>query len=158
MTGWLKLLKGLGIDTASHRALLIQQHGLIGTEILQRDVFANVWSEQTQRLWRNVARNGPNLVLRVLTFLAVLLLAWVVAHAIRFLLKAIIDTSEVHLARLGPSEMVFAVQPWVRTENYWQLQRSLLKEIRQRFARDGIACIWGTSRSIWAVMTRAASL
>ncbi|MCA1788342.1 MAG: mechanosensitive ion channel, partial [Thioalkalivibrio sp.] len=303
MAGWLELLKGLGIDTASHRALLIQQHGRIGTEILQRDVFANVWSEQTQRLWRNVARNGPNLALRVLTFLAVLLLAWVVAHAIRFLLKAIIDTSfvrisqlmedrlltlsfgliflagvivalttmgwsvmpmlaglgvaglvvgfalqdslksfvagwmillyhaydvgdyvqvsgaegrvrrmtlnstriatrdntiklvpnrkiwddtivnltaskarrveleiacgpdndmdrvessirellaehpqilnkpkpEVHLARIGPSEMIFLVQPWVRTENYWPIQRSLLKEVRQRFARDGIA-------------------
>jgi len=34
--------------------------------------------------------------------------------------------------------MVFAVRPWVRTENYWLIQRSLLKEIRQRFERDGI--------------------
>lgn len=302
MAGWLELLEGLGLDTASHRALLIQQQGRIGTKILQRDVFANIWAEQTQRLWRNVVRNGPNLALRILTFLAVLLLAWAIAHAIRFLLKTIIDTSfvrisqlmedrlltlsfgliflagvivalttigwsvmpmlaglgvaglvvgfalqdslksfvagwmillyhaydvgdyvqvsgaegrvrrmtlnstriatrdntiklvpnrkiwddtivnltaskarrleleiscgpdndmdrvensirellaehpqilnkpkpEVHLARIGPSEMVFAVQPWVRTENYWPMQRSLLKAIRQRLERDGI--------------------
>ena len=302
MAAWLDVLQGLDIDTAGHRALLIQQQGRIGTEILQREVFANIWREQTQRLWRNAARNGPNLLLRVFTFLAVLLLAWFVAHAIRRLLKAIMDTRfvrlsqlmeerlltlsfaftflagvivalttigwsvmpmlaglgvagivigfalqdslksfvagwmillyhaydvgdyvqvsgaegrvrqmtlnstriatpnntiklvpnrkiwddtivnltasrarrveleiacapdndmdrvessldallaehphvlkkpkpEVHLARIGPSEMVFAVQPWVRTENYWTMQRSLLREIRQRFARDGI--------------------
>jgi len=35
--------------------------------------------------------------------------------------------------------MIFAVQPWVRTENYWPIRRSLLKEIRQRFERDGIS-------------------
>ena len=303
MAAWLELLEELGINTASHRALLVQQQRRIGTELLQYDVFANVWREQTERLWRNAARNGPNLVLRVFTFLGVLLLAWLVAHAMRRLLKAIIDTSfvrlsqlmedrllslsfgliflagvivalttmgwsvmpmlaglgvaglvvgfalqdslksfvagwmillyhaydvgdyvkvagtegrvrkmtlsstkiatrdntiklvpnrkvwedtivnltaskarrveleiacmpdndidrvensirallaehpqilnkpkpEVHLARYGSSEMIFAVQPWVRTENYWPIRRSLLKEIRQRFERDGIS-------------------
>jgi len=302
MAAWLEVLQKQGVDTAGHRALLIRQQGLLGTEILQREVFASIWREQTERLWRNVARNGPSILLRVFTFLAVLVLAWIVAHAIRRLLKALMSTPlvrlsqlmkerllslsfgitflagavvalaaigwsvmpmvaglgvaglvigfalqdslksfvagwmillyhaydvgdyvqvsgaegrvrqmtlnstriatpdntiklvpnrkiwddtivnltasrarrvgleiacgpgndmdrvessirellsehpkvlnkptpEVHLARIGPSEMVFVVQPWVRTENYWQMQRSLLKEIRQRFARDGI--------------------
>jgi len=303
MAAWLEVLQGQGVDIAGHRVLLIQQQGRLGTEILQRDVLASIWREQHERLWRNVARNGPSILLRVFTFLTVLVLAWIVAHAIRRLLKALMSTPlvrlsqlmkerllslsfgitflagavvalatigwsvmpmlaglgvaglvigfalqdslksfvagwmillyhaydvgdyvqvsgaegrvrqmtlnstriatpdntiklvpnrkiwddtivnltasrarrvgleiacgpdndmdrvesslrellsehpkvlnkpmpEVHLARIGPSEMVFAVQPWVRTENYWQMQRSLLKEIRQRFARDGIA-------------------
>ncbi|MFO8005189.1 mechanosensitive ion channel family protein [Thioalkalivibrio sp.] len=302
MAAWLDVLQEQGLDTASHHALLIQQQGRLGAEILQRDVFASIWREQTERLWRNVARNGPNLLIRVFTFLAVLLLAWMAAHAIRRLLEAIMNTSfvrlsqlmkerlltlsfgitflagvvlalttigwsvmpmlaglgvaglvigfalqdslksfvagwmillyhaydvgdyvqvsgaegrvrrmtlnstriatldntiklvpnrkiweetivnltasrarrveleiacgpgndidrvencirellsehpkvlnkpppEVHLARFGSSEMVFAVWPWVRTENYWTMRRSLLKEIRQRFERHGI--------------------
>jgi len=302
MAAWLDVLQEQGLDTAGHRALLIQQQGRLGAEILQRDVFASIWREQTERLWRNVARNGPNLLLRVFTFLAVLVLAWMVAHVIRRLLEAIMNASfvrlsqlmkerlltlsfgitflagvvlalttigwsvmpmlaglgvaglvigfalqdslksfvagwmillyhaydvgdyvqvsgaegrvrkmtlnstkiatpdntiklvpnrkiwdetivnltasrarrvelevtcgsdndidrvencirellsehpkvlnkpppEVHLARIGSSEMVFTVQPWVRTENYWTMRRSLLKEIRLRFERDGI--------------------
>ena len=302
MAAWLDVVQDLGIDMADHRALLIQQQGRIGAEILQRDVFANIWREQTARLWRNVARNGPNLLLRVFTFLAVLVLAWVVARVVRGLIEAIINLSfvrpselmkerlltiafgitflagailalmtlgwsvmpmlaglgvagiiigfalqdslksfvagwmillyraydvgdyvqvsgaegrvrrmtlnstriatsdntiklvpnrkiweetivnltasrarrveleiacgrdndidrvescirellsehpkvlnkpapEVHLERFGSSEMVFMVRPWVRTENYWLIQRSLLKEIRQQFERDGI--------------------
>lgn len=302
MAAWLEVLRGEGLDTASHRALLIQQEGRIGTEILQRDVFANIWREQSDRLWRNVSHNGPNILLRILIFLAVLVLAWIVAHAVRLLVGSIINLSfvrpselmkerllslsfgitflagaivalttigwsimpmlaglgvagiiigfalqdslksfvagwmillyhaydvgdyvrvhgtegrvrkmtlnstriatpdntiklvpnrkiwddtivnltasrarrleleiscgpdndldevekslygllaehpqvlnkpkpEVYLARVGASERVFIVRPWVRTENYWGMQRSLLKEIHKRFQRDGI--------------------
>jgi len=302
MAAWLEVLQDEGGDTAGHRALLIQQQGRIGTEILQRDVFANIWHEQTDRLWRNLSRNGPNVVLRVVTFLAVLVLAWIVAHAVRLLLEIVMNTAyvqlgqlmkerlltlsfgitflagvvlalttigwsvmpmlaglgvaglvigfalqdslkkfvagwmilfyhaydvgdyvrvsgaegrvrkmtlnstriatqdntiklvpnrkiwddtivnltasrarrveleiacgpgndidrvencirellsehpkvlnkpppEVHLARFGSSEMVFTIWPWVRTENYWTMRRSLLKEIRQRFERHGL--------------------
>jgi len=302
MAAWLEMLQQQGVDIADHRALLIQQEGRLGAEILQRDVLASIWRDQTERLWRNVTRNGPTLLLRVFTFLAVLVLAWMVAHVVRRLIEAVMDLSfirpsellkerlltlsfgitflgglvlalttigwsvmpmlaglgvagiiigfalqdslksfvagwmillyraydvgdyvqvsgaegrvrrmtlnstriatsdntiklvpnrkiweetivnltasrarrveleiacgpdndidrvencirellsehpkvlnkpppEVHLARFGSSEMVFAVRPWVRTENYWLIQRSLLKEIRQRFERDGI--------------------
>lgn len=302
MAAWLEVLREEGLDTASHRALLIQQQGRIGTEILQRDVFANIWREQSDRLWRNVSRNGPNILLRILIFLAVLVLAWLVAHAVRLLVGSIINLSfvrpselmkerllslsfgitflagaivalttigwsimpmlaglgvagiiigfalqdslksfvagwmillyhaydvgdyvrvhgtegrvrkmtlnstriatpdntiklvpnrkiwddtivnltasrarrleleiacgpdndldeveksvyellaehpqvlkkpkpEVYLARVGASERVFIVRPWVRTENYWSMQRSLLKDIHKRFQRDGI--------------------
>ena len=302
MAAWLEVLQDEGVDTAGHRALLIQQQGRIGTEILQRDVFANIWREQTDRLWRNLSRNGPNLLLRVFTFLAVLLMAWIVAHAVRLLLSAVMNLSfvrpselmkerlltlsfgitflagavvalttigwsvmpmlaglgiagiivgfalqdslksfvagwmillyhaydvgdyvqvsgaegrvrrmtlnstkiatpdntiklvpnrkiwdetivnltasrarrlelevacgpdndldavekslyqllaehpqilnkpkpEVFLARVGPSERAFIIRPWVRTENYWSMQRSLLKDIHKRFERDGI--------------------
>lgn len=100
MAAWLDVLQEQGFDTAGHRALLIQQQGRLGAEILQRDVFASIWREQTERLWRNVARNGPNLLLRVFTFLAVLLLAWMVAHVIRRLLEAIMNTSFVRLSQL----------------------------------------------------------
>ncbi|TVP84703.1 MAG: mechanosensitive ion channel family protein [Thioalkalivibrio sp.] len=303
MAAWLDVLPDHGVDAAGHRALLIQQQGRLGAEILRRDVFASIWREQTDRLWRNVSRNGPTLLLRVFTFLAVLVLAWMAAHVIRRLLETVMNSAfvrlsqlmkerlltlsfgitflagavlalaaigwsvmpmlaglgvagiiigfalqdslksfvagwmillyhaydvgdyvqvsgaegrvrrmtlnstriatpdntiklvpnrkiwdetivnltasrarrlgleiscapdndmdrversireflakhpqilnkpqpEVYLARIGSSEMVFAVQPWVRTEHYWSLQRSLLKEIRQRLERDGIS-------------------
>ncbi len=100
MAAWLEVLQDGGGDTAGHRALLIQQQGRIGTEILQRDVFANIWREQTDRLWRNLSRNGPNLVLRAFTFLAVLALAWIVAHAVRLLLEVVMNTSYVQLGQL----------------------------------------------------------
>ncbi len=100
MAAWLELLDDLGVDTVSHRSLLIQQRGRIGTEILQRGVFANIWRDQAQRIWRNAARNGPNFILQLFTFLAVLLLAWIVAHAIRRALKMIMDSSLVRLSQL----------------------------------------------------------
>ena len=100
LAAWLDAAGDRGPDAASHRALLIQQQGRLGTELLQREVFATIWREQTDRLKRNVVRNGPNLLLRMFTFAAVLLLAWLVAGAVRGLLRAVMNTSYVQLSQL----------------------------------------------------------
>lgn len=106
LSAWLDVLQAQGVDVASHRALLIQQQGRLGTEILQRDVFASIWREQTDRLWRNLVRNGPGLVIRVLTFLAVLMLAWIVARLVRRLLEVALGSSWLRLSQLMKEQLL----------------------------------------------------
>lgn len=106
LSAWLDILQDQGVDVASHRALLIQQQGRLGTEILQREVFASIWREQTDRLWRNLARNGPGLLIRVLTFLAVLVLAWLVARLVRRGLDLMLGSSFLRVSQLMREQLL----------------------------------------------------
>ncbi len=106
LSSWLDILQEQGVDVANHRALLIQQQGRVGTEILQRDVFASIWREQTERLWRNLVRNGPDLLIRVLTFLAVLVVAWIVARLVRRLLEMLLGSSFLRVSQLMKEQVL----------------------------------------------------
>ena len=106
LSAWLDILQDQGVDVSSHRALLIQQQGRLGTEILQRDVFASIWREQTDRLWRNLVRNGPSLLIRVLTFVAVLTLAWIVARLVRGLLEMMLSSSLLRVSQLMKEQLL----------------------------------------------------
>lgn len=90
----------LGLDTADYRALILQQRGLIGVEILQRQVFMRVMRGQLESLQQAVLATGPNLVLRTVIFLLVLAFAWLLARAVRVAVRALLRFSRVSITRL----------------------------------------------------------
>jgi len=93
--------ESVGIATAEQRSLLIRERGQVGLEILQRDVFSNLWDDQFSRFRESLARNGPDVLFRLLLFSLVVVAAWAVARLIRYPVRAL-----VHRERLGLSYLL----------------------------------------------------
>lgn len=79
------LLEALDMDSAEYRALLAQQSGLLGTEILDGAVFANLLRERVDVLRDILIVDAPGFIIRILAFILVLLLSWLVAKVFRAL-------------------------------------------------------------------------
>ena len=77
------MLNRLGMDSTEQRALLLQQRGLIGIDLLERQVFFTILRDQFERLQRTLVRGGPNFLLRATIFLLVLGTAILLAHLVR---------------------------------------------------------------------------
>lgn len=77
------LAEQLGLAIAEQRSLLIRERGAVGVELLQRDVFSVLWREEFQQMRRSLARQGPDLLFRVMLFALILVLTWVVARLVR---------------------------------------------------------------------------
>ena len=90
--------ENLDIATAEQRSLLIREQGQVGLEILQRDVFGKLWDDQFSRLRESLARNGPDVLFRLLLFSFIVVAALVLARLIRHPVRAL-----VHQERLGLS-------------------------------------------------------
>lgn len=90
----------LGLETAEQRSLLIRERGRLGVEILDREVFGTLWDEQVQGLRERMAREGPDLLLRVLIFLVVLLGAWVLARLIRYPVRGLVRRKGLKMSTL----------------------------------------------------------
>ena len=90
----------LGIATAEQRSLLIREQGQVGLEILQREVFATLWEEQFSRLRESLARNGPDVLFRLLLFSLVIVVAWAVARLIRYPIRALVHREGLGLSYL----------------------------------------------------------
>jgi small conductance mechanosensitive channel len=90
----------LGIATAEQRSLLIREQGQVGLEILQREVFATLWEEQFSRLRESLARNGPDVLFRLLLFSLVIAIAWAVARLIRYPVRALVHREGLGLSYL----------------------------------------------------------
>jgi small conductance mechanosensitive channel len=46
--------------------------------------------------------------------------------------------SLIKVHELGKSSIEFAVRPWVRTEDYWEVYWDLTREVRRRFVEEGL--------------------
>jgi small conductance mechanosensitive channel len=64
------------------------------------------------------------------------------------ILKDILDSHEkvlekpesvVRVHELGDSSVNFAVRPWVRTEDYWDVYWDITREVKLRFDREGVS-------------------
>ena len=108
----LGLLDQLGLDTAEYRVLIVQQRGMIGVELLQRQVFSRVMRDQLDSLQQTLVTTGPNLVLRAVVFLTILLLAWLLARLVRVVLRALLDRGSVRITRLS-GEVLLSVSGMV---------------------------------------------
>ena len=53
----------------------------------------------------------------------------------------ILETPEtvVAVSELGDSSVNFIVRPWVNSDDYWGVNRSLLEQVKKRFDKDGIS-------------------
>ncbi|MGY6629448.1 MAG: mechanosensitive ion channel domain-containing protein [Wenzhouxiangella sp.] len=97
----LGIMDQLGLDTAEYRVLIIRQRGMIGVELLQRQVFSRVMRDQLDNLQQALVTTGPNFVLRALVFLTILLLAWLLARLVRVVLRVLLDRGRVRITRLS---------------------------------------------------------
>ena len=103
------LLESLGLDAAEFRALIVRQRGVIGIELLQRQVFAHVMREQLESAQQRIVSTGPNLILRTLIFLLILAVAWVLAGLARKLMRAFLSIRHVTLTRLSGEVLVSVI-------------------------------------------------
>lgn len=90
----------LGIDITDEWSLLVRERGTVDVGLLHQEVFAHVWQEEWQQLRERFARNGPNLLLRTLLFVFILLLAVVASKLIRIPLRALLSRDSVKLSML----------------------------------------------------------
>ncbi len=98
------MLNRLNMDSTEQRALLLQQRGLIGIELLERQVFFTILRDQFERLQRTLVRSGPNFLLRTAIFLLVLGLALLIAHLVRRAVRALTD--KIRFNRLAAAVLV----------------------------------------------------
>jgi len=106
MRSVITLQSRLQMDTTEYRALQAQQRGLIGAELLDRRVFGNVLRERMKLIRESVLTAGPDLLLRLLAFVVVLLLAWLVARGIRAVVHHVMSRKSVELGDLRERTLV----------------------------------------------------
>lgn len=80
----------LGFETAEPRSLLLHERGRIGVAILEREVFTALWNENIEALQRDLTRSGPDLVLNAGLFVAIVLVAFLIARAFRLPVRSLL--------------------------------------------------------------------
>lgn len=100
------LLDRLDNDTAELRALQARQSGLLGAGILDGAVLANVLKERVELLYQTFAVDAPSLILRVLAFIMVLVLTWLVARGVRAFVYHLTSRESVELGQLREKTLV----------------------------------------------------
>ena len=104
-----ELLEMLNLDAAEYRALIVRQRGVIGIELLQRQVFAKVMRDQLESAQQRLVSAGPNMLLRAVIFLIILVLAWLLAGLARKLMRAFLSIRHVTLTRLSGEVLVSVI-------------------------------------------------
>ena len=94
----------LGMDATEQRALLLQQRGLIGVELLERQIFFTIMQDRFDGLQKRLVRSGPNFVFRGVIFLLVLGLTALTARIVRKGVRALTD--KVEFNRLAATVLV----------------------------------------------------
>lgn len=100
------IMNQLGLDISDYRALIFQQRGLIGIEILQRQVFKRVLRDQLESLQQVLVLTGPNLMLRAVIFFLILGFAWLLARLVRLVLRGLLRLRHVRITRLSTEVLV----------------------------------------------------
>ncbi len=102
----IELLDRLGLDATEYRALLVQQRGVIGVELLQRDVFFTVMGDKLSSLQRTLANKGPDLIFRTTIFLIVLAAALLFARYTRKGMETFTNKERFQNRRLAAEMLV----------------------------------------------------
>lgn len=98
------MMNRLNLDSTEQRSLLLQQRGLIGIELLERQVFFSILGDQFERAQRTVVRSGPNFLFRSLIFLVIVGVALLIARYVRKGVTAL--TEAVNFNRLAAAVLV----------------------------------------------------
>ena len=102
----IELATRLDIDAARYRTLLVQQRGVVGVELLERQVLYSVMAEQWERLQRSVVRNGPNFAFRTLVFVLIFAITLLLAGVVRRTVYSLTHLRAVHINRLAAAALV----------------------------------------------------
>jgi small conductance mechanosensitive channel len=106
VSGVVALLSRMGRDTTVLRALQAQQRGLIGAEIFDADVFLSLMNDRLEMAREKFVLAGPVWTLRLLAFVSVLIIAWLVARGARELVHRITLHRSVELGDLRERTLV----------------------------------------------------
>lgn len=106
LEGSLEFLDRLGMSSASYRALLIRMRGTIGVELLEWQVFQAIMSQNWGRLKRALVANGPNFLFRLVLFLLVVIIAWVLARLVRSLVGYVLGMERVKITDLSRDVLI----------------------------------------------------
>ena len=94
------MLRELGLPTESHNSLVVQQRGVIGVEIFDRRVFADLVIERLRDAKRALLGSGPDWLFRIVVLVVILFLAWVAAGIVRRRTRRMLARESVRLSRL----------------------------------------------------------
>jgi small conductance mechanosensitive channel len=94
-------LDELGLPTAQHRQVLILATGELTTDVLDREVIAELADTafETSQIW--IEQRGPVLLGRLARFLGVLVIFWVLSHATSVVTSRIVESSGEQMSRLA---------------------------------------------------------
>lgn len=94
------LMDTVGINAGSYRALLLSQRGSIGVDILDREVFMSLLGSRIESARDSLLTQGPNVLLKTIVFLSIVLLAWLLAKFVRGVVAALLHRQSVQLHQL----------------------------------------------------------
>jgi len=95
-----KLMNDMSLDTLSYRQQVIAATGEISTDIFDPRVLLSLAGGWLRSLGEMVVRHGPNLFLKLLLFIAIVLLFRRLAGIVQRLIEAALGRSQLQLSRL----------------------------------------------------------
>lgn len=84
------LAERVDLKVAEHRSLLLRERGAVGVELLQSDVFQEIWADQFGEFEQAFYREGPNLLFRASLFLIIMVTAWLLSRLVRALVGSVL--------------------------------------------------------------------
>lgn len=96
----LKIMRGYDLETAEYRRLLIETTGEITGDILDSDVGLRLLRDWSDRFREWVEENGPTALFKLVLFVAILLVARLVARLTRLIVKRAVMHSRLGFSKL----------------------------------------------------------
>ena len=100
------LMERMEINVSNYRALLLDQRGTVGVELLNRDVFMTMLGNRWNAAEQQLVTKGPNIVFKAIVFLFVVLISYIVARLAQKLMKMILHRDSVKLHQLMENMLV----------------------------------------------------
>lgn len=94
------VLDGLGMDSSKYKTVLLQQAGNISVSLFSSQALYTVLDETWMTATNSFKANGPDLLLNLLIFIAVLFVFRILARVTRRLVRAAINRSGIALSNL----------------------------------------------------------
>ncbi|NDY97045.1 mechanosensitive ion channel family protein [Wenzhouxiangella limi] len=100
------LMDSIGLNAGSYRALLVNQRGSIGVDILDREVFMSLLGNRIESAKNGLLTQGPNVVFKMLVFLSIVAVGYLVAKFVQGIVTALLHRESVQLHRLMEAMLI----------------------------------------------------
>ncbi|MEE4329754.1 MAG: mechanosensitive ion channel family protein [Wenzhouxiangella sp.] len=94
------LMERLDLPVGAYRALLLDQRGTVGVDLLDREVFSVLLSSRLKQARERLLKQGPNIVFKAIVFSAIVLLAYFIAKLVQRFASLILNRESVELHQL----------------------------------------------------------
>lgn len=100
------LMNRLDLNTGSYRALLLSERGMIGVDILNREVFFNLLEKRLETARASLWTEGPNIVFKFVVALSILLITYLLSRLVRRIVTALVTRESVTMHRLMENMLI----------------------------------------------------